>query len=252
MDKLIDLEGKHILITGASSGIGRETTLHLSRLGAKVSVVARRENELKNLCETLSGEGHRYFRFDLTDISGIPPLVKDIVAGGGPLDGFVHCAGITVNRPLKMFSFADEHKVMLVNYYSFVEISKIISRRGNFNRGMSIVAISSISSVLCRQGQLTYSSSKAALNAAVKCMALELSEKGIRVNAILPAMIKTAMYEEHKERYDRDDDFFKKGGAMGAGEPLDVANMVAFLLSDMARFVTRDEIELTGGYYGQL
>ena len=86
----------------------------------------------------------------------------------------------------------------------------------------------------------------------MKCMALELSDKGIRVNAILPAMIRTDMYEEHKKRYGRDDDFFKKGGAMGAGEPIDVANMVAFLLSDMAKFVTRDEIELTGGYYGQL
>lgn len=252
MDKLIDLVNKHVLITGASSGIGRETAIHLGRLGASISVVARREKELSSLCAVLPGRGHKYFPYDLIDINGIPGLIKNIVAENGPIDGFVHCAGVTVNRPLKMFNFEEEHKVMLVNYYSFIEISKMVSKKGNFNRGMSIVAISSISSVLCRQGQLTYSSSKAALNAAVKCMALELSEKGIRVNAILPAMIKTAMYEEHKERYDRDDDFFKKGGAMGAGEPLDVANMVAFLLSDMAKFVTRDEIELTGGYYGQL
>lgn len=252
MEELIDLKGKHILITGASSGIGRATALRLGSLGAKLSLVARRENELKTVCSALPGEGHKYYQYDLTNIDGIAALVHSIVDENGMAGGFVHCAGITVNRPLKMFSFAEEHKVMLVNYYSFIELSKQLSKRGNFAKGMSIVAISSISSVLCRQGQLSYSSSKAALNAAVKCMALELSDKGIRVNSILPAMIRTEMYEEHKKRYGRDDDFFKKGGAMGVGEPIDVANMAAFLLSDMAKFVTRDEIELTGGYYGQL
>lgn len=252
MKETINLEKKHILVTGASSGIGQEMAIRLSSLGAKISMTARREERLKCVFEMLEGEDHHYFPGDLADLSTLPGLVKAVTEAGGMLDGFVHCAGVTVNRPLKMFNYAEEHKVMLVNFYSFLEISRLISRRGFFNHGMSIVAISSISSVLCRPAQITYSASKAALNAAVKCMALELSDKGIRVNAILPAMIKTEMYEEHKKRYNRDDGFFKKGGAMGAGDPVDVANMAAFLLSDMAKFVTRDEIELTGGYYGQL
>lgn len=252
MLNLIDLHNKHVLVTGASSGIGKEVSIQLSRLGANVSMVARSYDKLNDVITQLEGSGHHFYPFDLCQIDGISGLMLEVVKNGGALDGFVHCAGITVNRPLRMFRYEEEHRVMLTNFYSFLEISKNITKKNYFNAGLSIVAISSISSTLCRASQITYSASKAALNAAVKCMALELSSKKVRVNAILPAMIKTQMYEEHKSRYNRDDDFFKKGGAIGAGEPTDVANLIAFLLSDASKFITRDEIELTGGYYGQL
>ena len=248
----MDLTGKFVMVTGASSGIGRETAIQCSKLGAKVVVVARREKELRETIDLMNGKGHNYYTFDLSNVGGIEDLVSKIVKENGPFDGFVHSAGISSNRPIQMFKYDKVHDVMIVNFYSFLELVRVISKKNNFNPGLSIVGISSIASIACKPSQTVYSASKAAMNAAIKCLALELSSKKIRINALIPSMISTNMWKHYKAAYNRDENFYKTGGSLGVGEPVDVALMAAYLLSDAAKFITRDEIQITGGYHGQV
>ncbi|NCA80748.1 MAG: SDR family oxidoreductase [Sphingobacteriia bacterium] len=248
----MDLTGKIVLITGASSGIGRETAIQCSKLGARLVVVARREKELREAIDLMDGKDHSYYTFDLANIEGIEDLVSKIVKENGPIDGFVHSAGIGSTRPIHIFTHDKVHDVMVVNFYSFLELVRIISKKNNFNPGLSIVGISSMASITCKTGQTAYSASKAAMNAAIKCLALELSSKKIRINALLPSMIATSMWERCKSDYNRDESYYKTGGGLGVGQPLDVAQMAAYLLSDAAIFITRDEIQITGGYHGQV
>lgn len=145
----MDLSNKQILVTGASSGIGRATAIHISKLGAKVVMVARRLDELENTLKMLDGKGHKYYHFDLTTISDIEGFIKNIVKEVGPFDGFVHCAGIGTPRPLAMTKYENVHQIMLINFYAFFELVRVLSKRGSFNPGMSMVGISSIASVLC-------------------------------------------------------------------------------------------------------
>lgn len=243
----MDLTGKFILVTGASSGIGRETAIYISRLGARVALVARREDELAKTLGTLEGNGHRYYPFDLTHIDDIEALVKLMRTENGLFDGMVYSAGVGTTRPLQMFKYENVHQVMLINFYPFVELARVLSKRGNFNQGMSVVGISSMASVGGASALTAYAASKAAMDAAMRCMALELAPKGIRVNTILPAWIATDMYREYQDNSGRDDNSFKTNENMGVGKPQDIAAMAAYLLSDTAKFVTRSGFQITGG-----
>lgn len=249
----MDLTGKLILVTGASSGIGRETAVQCSKLGAKVVLIARREKDLKETLNLMDGSEHKYYPFDLSDVEGIENIISILVNENGPFDGLVHCAGIISTRPIQMLRYKNVHEVMLVNFYSFLELVRGISKKKkNFKPGLSIVGISSIASITCKPAQTSYSASKAAMNAAIKCLALELSSKKIRINALVPSMIATKVWEDYKAKYNRDENYYKSGGSLGIGEPIDVALMAAYLLSDSAKFITRDEIQITGGYHGQV
>ena len=248
----MDLSGKKILVTGASSGIGKETALHAARLGASVIMIARGEDLLQETLNQMEAGDHRYYPADLSQIDQIEELTARIRVDNGPFDGFVHCAGITENRPIKMFKYENVHRLMLINFYSYIELIRCITKRGAYNEGMSIVGISSIAAVTCKAAQTIYAASKAAMNTATKCLAMELSSKNIRLNTIVPAMIETDMSKKYMERYNRTNDFFKADGGMGVGEPIDVANMAVYLLSGAAKFITRSEIEITGGYHGQV
>lgn len=247
----MDLTGKLVLVTGASSGIGRETAMHLSSLGASVVVVARREEQLIETIKLMEGAGHKYYPFDLTKITKIEDFVRQLVSENHAFNGFVHCAGVGTVRPFAMSKYEQVHQTMLINFYSFFELVRILTKKNNFVPGMSIVGLSSIASVICLPSQSAYAASKAAMDAAMKCMALELSSKQIRINTIQPSMIATEMYTKYKDNYDRSDDSFKTGGSFGVGEPLDIANFIAYLMSDAAKFITRSEIQITGGYYGK-
>ena len=132
----MDLTGKHVVITGASAGIGRATAIQASKLGARISLIARNEERLKETLDMLDGEGHRYFAFDLNNVDGIESLVKNVVLQGGALDGFVHCAGIGPNRPIKLtkpsfveevlYSVPDAALFLSIINYFFLEYSKYL------------------------------------------------------------------------------------------------------------------------------
>ncbi len=249
MKSVIDLSGKTILVTGASSGMGAQTAILCSQLGAKVVLVARREDKLQEVLGKLEGEGHMYYSFDLGNVDGIEDFIKQVITETGPLDGFVHSAGISSTRPLKMIKPNILREVMEINFNSFVEITRCITKRKCFNPGLSIVGISSISSTLGNQTKTAYCASKAAMDAVVRCFAKELAPNGVRANTVCPGMIDTAIYEKFKDNAGDSYDAKMRMDRqyLGLGKPIDVANMIVFLLSDASRLITGANIGVDGG-----
>lgn len=246
----MDLSGKNIMVTGASSGIGKGIALFLSKIGANVIMAARNEERLKAVLEELEPGNHSYFLADLSDPAGIRNMMDNVCGEGLKLSGLVHSAGLAKTVPLQYLKQEDLHNIMSVNFYSFMELTKHFSRRKNNDNGGSIVAISSISSKVGARGLAAYCASKGALESAIKAMALELAPKGIRINSIAPGMIKTQIYDGLKEIVNNNnfEEDLKKRQIMGIGEPEDVASAVAFLLSDASRFITGTSIIVDGGY----
>jgi len=249
MKNIIDLSGKTILITGASSGIGAETAVLCSQVGAKVILVARREDKLKEVLSTLEGSGHMVFPFDLSNVEAIESLIDEIVEMAGPMDGFVHCAGIPGRRPLKLFKPKIMRELMDVNFNSFVEIVRCATRKRVLRTGMSIVGVSSVSAIKGGKGITGYSASKAAMDAAVKCIAKEFCESGVRANTVCPGVIETDIYRKSLDDAgdSRDAQMRLERQYLGLGKPVDVANMIAFLLSDASRLITGTNVVIDGG-----
>lgn len=250
MYNLVDLKDKNILITGSSSGIGKSIAELLDQLGAKVILIARREDKLQEVLNGLENKNSCYYVADLSELDKIEELIKQVVTEQGALDGFVHSAGITSARPLKMIKPNVLHDVMTINFYSFVEICRCISVKKRFSeKGCNIVGISSISSIQGNSSKTAYAASKAAMDATVRCMAKELADKKFRINTVAPAMIETEIYDNFASysKGSSDAEMVMARQYLGLGKPKDVANMVAFLLSDASRFITGSTIGVDGG-----
>lgn len=254
MRDFIQMAGKHVLVTGGTSGIGRETAIILSELGARVCIIGRREEALKETLSMMSGEGHSMYPADLSKIEELEELIKGIVAEHGAFDGFVQSAGIAENLPLANFKYERLHKMMLTNFYSFFELVRVLCRKGRHNEGFSIVGVSSSSANCGTPAQAAYASSKAAMNGAMRSLARELGVKGIRVNSVLPGPTATPMYMGYQEMKLKMDDM--NGGKtavvsrnyLGMNDPIDVANAIVYLLSPVARRITGIELPVDGGY----
>lgn len=250
MYDLIDLKNKTILITGASSGIGKGIVELLDKLEAKVIMVARREDRLKEIKKGLNNKESTYYVADLSNLDKIEDLVEKVVLEHGALNGFVHSAGITSARPLKAIKPDILNNVMTVNFYSFIELCRCITMKKRFSmKGLSVVGISSTSSIQGNSSRTAYSASKAAMDAAVRCMAKELSQKKIRLNTVAPAFIDTEIFESFLNYGENEEDskMVLARQYLGIGKPEDVANVVAFLLSDASRFITGATIGVDGG-----
>ena len=249
MFNLVDLTNKHILVTGASSGIGMEIAILVSKLGARVSLVGRKKETLENVLSKLEGNGHYLHEFDITNFSELDHLVSSVVEISGLIDGFVHSAGIEMTRPLKMLKINHYKDVFDVNTISALEMTRIVTKNGNISNEASIIFISSIVGLLGQAGKTAYSASKGALIAASKCLALELASKGIRVNTILPALVETEMSSKILESMSEESKInILKMHPLGFGKPIDVANSAAFLLSPASKWITGVEFKIDGGY----
>lgn len=246
----MDLSGKHVMVTGASSGIGKGIAIFLSKIGANVIMIARNEEKLKEVFNELEPGHHSYYVFDLNNLDGIENMMDNVCSNGIKLSGLVHSAGISKTVPLQYLKLNDVNNIMSVNFYSFIELAKHFSKRKNNDNGGSIVAISSISSRVGARGLTAYCASKGALDSAIKSMALDLAPKSIRINSIAPSMIKTQIYDGLKEIVNNKDfeDDLKKRQILGIGEPTDVAHAAAFLLSDASKFITGTSMIVDGGY----
>lgn len=246
---LIDLTGRKILVAGASAGIGAETSRLLSRLGAAIVLVARREQQLQDTLSTLDGSGHVYYCQDLGHLDEIEIFVKRVVNDIGALDGYVHCTGISSSRPIAMIKPNVLKEVMDVNFGSFVEMVRCMTKKGNYNAGMSMVGVSSIAAQQGNQTKTAYAASKAAMDAAVRCLGKELAPKGIRINTVAPALINTAIYDNFKNNSvdSTDAENVVSRQYLGIGQPQDVANMIAYLLSEASKFISGSTVAIDGG-----
>lgn len=246
----MDLTGKRILVTGASSGIGQEVAIHLSKLGATVALVSRNSENLRKTLEQMEGVGHLVFPFDLTDVDGIEGLMKKIVSEFGSLNGLAHCAGIGPMRLLKMSNYTFLNNVMKLNFYAFIELIRIMSKKKHYVEGASIVAISSVKSKQGDKSDIAYSASKGALDSAIRPLAKELAIKKIRINTVVPGFIRTSMYSQYVETIGDSeiDNHITSRQYLGIGEPIDVANAIAYLLSNASKFITGTDMVVDGGY----
>jgi NAD(P)-dependent dehydrogenase (short-subunit alcohol dehydrogenase family) len=246
----MDLSGKNILITGASSGIGKGTAITLSKLGANVILVARNELRLKETYNELEPGNHSIYALDLSNLEDIEKMINNICCNNIKLNGLVHSAGISKTIPVQFLKQNDLENIMSVNFYSFVELVKQFSKRKNNDGGGSIVAISSISGKVGARGLSAYCASKGAVDSAIRAMALDLVSKNIRINSVQPSMIATQIYDGLKSIVNNKEfeDELKKRQVMGVGDPVDVAYAAAFLLSDSSKFITGTSIVVDGGY----
>ena len=246
MKNIIDLSERTIIVTGAGSGIGRETAILISQLGGKVIMLDCNADGLEQTYRQLLFSGHVKVICDLTDFDVLPEKIQTAMPQGSCIDGLVHCAGISSRKPLNVLNKNGFSKVMDVNFFSFVELVRIVSKKKYFKDGGSIVVISSISSIRGYKAKTEYCVSKAAVDAFVRCMALELADRRIRVNSIMPAEVLTPLAIKARE-------INVAVGApafnapLGATEPYEVANIIAFLLSDATKTITGTSILIDGG-----
>lgn len=247
--KPYDLTGKRILVTGASSGIGRACAVCAAELGASVVMTGRRADALRETLSMCVGSGHQIFAGDITS----PDFVRELAESAGKIDGLVHAAGIAPMCPVGMLDKDAVDSVMGVNYYSFLELMKHYSKKKYRGERLSVVAVSSVSCAAGWAGGAAYCGSKGALSASVRALAMELAPKGIWVNAVCPSNIKTPLYDAGASDMN-DEDALKeliKKQPLGLGEPEQVAWPVCFLLSDAASFITGVNLPVDGGYLAQ-
>ena len=242
---IIDFQGKKIIITGAGSGIGRETARVLNEHGAFVVMMDINEEGLKETASLCGNHCHTMV-IDLTDPKAVAEAVSSVVAEYGKLDGLVHCAGISSRKPLNVLSKEGFSKVMDVNFYSFVDLVKQCAKKKHINEGGSIVVMSSISSIRGYKAKAEYCVSKAAVDAFVRCMALELAERRIRVNSVMAAEVLTPMALKARE-INATVGAVDFQSPIGPTQPEEVANTIAFLLSDATHTITGTALLIDGG-----
>jgi NAD(P)-dependent dehydrogenase (short-subunit alcohol dehydrogenase family) len=250
MNNKYDLKSRNILITGASSGIGRQCAISCSRMGARLVIIALEKDKLEETIDLLEGNNHLFYPQDITEYGKLEPIIKEAVDRIGPINGFIHSAGIEMNRPLKVLKAENYEKVFAVNTISGFEIIRILSKIKYMpSEGASYVLISSVMGALGDIGNVAYCSSKGALLSAGKAMALELAPKKIRVNCVLPGVVETEMSRLLFENISEESkNSILKMHPLGLGKPEDVANACIFLLSDASRWITGTNFYVDGGY----
>lgn len=235
------LEGKVILVTGASSGIGRSIAVECSKMGALTYLVGRSKARLEETYAQLHGKGHICIMADLTSEQDIDKLVEDLSL----LDGVVHSAGIIKRIPLKMIASNTFEELLKINLLAPALLTKRLYKSQLLKPGSSVVMLSSVGSRIASLGNIMYMSTKGGLNSFMKGSALELAAKGIRVNCIEPGMIRTNLTSSIPEEEIRKDVGRYPLGRYGL--PEEVAYAAIYLLSDATKWMTGSILKIDGG-----
>lgn len=246
------LENKRIIITGAASGIGRETAVLMSKLGAELLLIDLNKDgllETNRICEDKS----KIMELNLLDVDAMKKQITEDAKMFGKFSGFVHLAGIPYISPLKVINTNKAFDVYKINAYTAIELSKIFtSNKVYCGDGGSIVLISSVYGIVGSAANVAYSMSKAAIIGATKSLAIELAPKGIRVNCVAPGFIKTKMKENIDGYFSEEhDELVGQMHPLGWGEAIDIANAIAFLMSNAAKWVTGAVFNIDGGFTAQ-
>jgi len=240
-----DLQGKTFLITGASSGLGRQICIRISEMNGTVILTARNQERLEETLKSMNPGDHKIIPADLTKKEDIDTLVKEIPK----LNGMVYSTGISVITPAGFITEEDFSKTFSTNFEGLVFLSNAIIRRKKIvKNACSFVFISSISTQYPFAGGSLYVSAKTAMEGFARILAIELAPKGVRVNCVSPAFVKTNMLNQTADDFSNDVIQKIEGKQlMGLGEPDDVAYPVIFFLSDASKWISATNLIIGGG-----
>lgn len=237
------LEGKIILVTGASSGIGRGVAVACSKMGATVVLNGRSQQKLDETFSQLAGDGHIVLAADLTDKDAVARMIVETPK----LDGIVHCAGIGQRVLCKQLKERDVNSVMDANFKGPVLLQQALLEAKKVNKGASIVFIASVATWSPSIGNAVYSASKGAIVSYANCLSLELAPRQIRVNCISPAMVWTdlVLQDGIDEEQLKEDE--QKYPLKRYGTPEDIAHLAVYMLSDTSSWMTGSNVKISGG-----
>lgn len=237
------LKGKTILVTGASSGIGRGIAVTCSKMGASVIINGRNKTKLEDTLSLMDGDGHGIEAGDLTESSSVKHIVEKLPK----LDGVVHCAGIGQRIPCKDLHSDDVNQVMDVNFKAPVMLQAELLRQKKINKAASIIFVASIASWSPSFGNSVYSASKGAIISYANCLAIELAARRIRVNCISPAMVWTDLIKNDVVELEQLKEDEMKYPLKRYGQPEDIANLAVYMLSSASSWMTGSNVKISGG-----
>ena len=242
------LEGKTILITGASSGIGRGIAVECSKMGAKLVISGRNEQRLQDTLSQLQGEGHLALQADLSTQEGVDALVEQCP----PINGFVPCAGIPKIQSVKHIYRKDLEEIVWINQEVPILLTSELLKKKKLQKKSSIVFIASLSGIfVANMGESLYSTTKGAISGFAKGAALELAAQGTRVNTLCPGLVPTSILEMSNEMFSEEQLMESTKGKYPLrrlGKPEDMAYAAIYLLSDASDWVTGIHLKVDGGY----
>lgn len=241
------LKDRLVLVTGASSGLGKETAILLSRCGARLALSGRDESRLAETLSQLEPGDHSTHAIDLTDAEVAADAVQKIAKERGPFFGMFYSAGTTMVLPIRLLKNKHLDEVFGAGLRGVFGVLRAAAKKGVMLDGGSIVVMSSAAALRGRPALSAYCAAKAGVDALVRCAALEFAERGIRVNSIRAAAVETAMHHEFmgsiNEDAARD---YRERHPLGFGQPEDIGNAVAYLLSDASRWVSGTNFAVDG------
>lgn len=243
------MAGKRVLVTGASSGLGRAAAVMLSRCGAQLALVGRDLGRLQQTRDMLGGEGHRVEAAALDGADAAAALVERLAAEAGGFSGVFHSAGTSLVLPAKLTKDAHIDELFAAGVRGALGVARAASKRKVVEDGGSLVFMSSVSSQRGRPGMVGYSAAKAAVDGMVRALAAELAPRRVRVNSIISGAVETEMHNNFVEGMSESIVAgYRDLHLLGFGRPDDVASAATFLLSDASAWITGTNMAVDGGY----
>ena len=241
---------KWIIVTGASRGIGLETSTTLLKNKYKVVLTSRRILDVEEAFSVFSNDSYKLIPCDLNDTEQIKQFSEKVNTEVGKISGLVHCAGSTKIKPLSLIKRKDIEDLFSLNVFSTFELIKQFSKKKNFVPGMcSFVLLSSIAAIESVPGRAIYASTKGSLNGMLKTTAAELLQKGIRLNIVSPGIVQSTMTENYLNKLPIENKKqLLESYPLGFGSPEDVSFLVEFLLSEKAKWITGQNFTIDGGH----
>ena len=246
----MDMRGRTVLVTGASSGIGRATAILISELGGRVVLSGRNAERLSATRTAMVSGNHAIMTCDLSQTDGLHAWMRSVVDEVGPLDGLVHSAGVQITRPLGAVSRADYESIMSVNLGAALWLSSAFRQKSTYRPGASIVFVASVAGLVGQVGNHLYGASKGGVIALTRSLAIELARSNIRVNSVAPGLVEGTDISAAFERTLTVEQMKAVSvlHPLGLGRPRDVAYSIVFLLGDTSRWITGTTLTVDGGY----